>query len=515
MCSVGSLQEADQRSLLKKYRTEISMAIDDPFPLLYGLVDHDIIPEQLFKEALDYKKREGIHKAMHSVLSFLLEKEMQTIQEFWKNLFKEYNLERYPKLQPLYMSFPKAVTDVSGINLKRSRRTQSSSKQLLQLRAPPAKKKTQEEAGLMGSHVQATNPHNSGSVLKAKAVRKTEETEMPRVSMGNGIQAVATVQRAVTLSSELPVTRGSVEGIVIKQVFESGSSKKCIKVGGEFYSPSKFDEHPGRSKTKVTKDGIRAKETTSGSIVEIPRNDDECAVCKDGGELICCDGCPKAFHLNCLIPPLTEIPSGTWRCQSCKGVSCNTQLPSERAFHMAQNPGPDTRSSLDPTGSAVDISFFTSLTSKSLANITTTKSSQPAEMSTERPVNHLANLREKCGVCGHEGGLSRCSHCFQLYHAHCYFPMNSSADRLGLNRFENAGTFTSKADIMSFEYPFLFPYQITLPEHAMGKNNGTSEPIVNKEEFDSLIGETSIDGILQWALHNISRPLAETQGYFQ
>uniref|UniRef100_A0A8C4S905 Autoimmune regulator n=1 Tax=Erpetoichthys calabaricus TaxID=27687 RepID=A0A8C4S905_ERPCA len=334
---------ADQRSLLKKYRTEISMAIDDPFPLLYGLVDHDIIPEQLFKEALDYKKREGIHKAMHSVLSFLLEKEMQTIQEFWKNLFKEYNLERYPKLQPLYMSFPK---DVSGINLKRSRRTQSSSKQLLQLRAPPAKKKTQEEAGLMGTHAVAlfaSTNINLYLVLTA------------------GIQAVATVQRAVTLSSELPVTRGSVEGIVIKQVFESGSSKKCIKVGGEFYSPSKFDEHPGRSKTKVTKDGIRAKETTSGSIVEvsleenvlkhgkcyspqavadivlqIPRNDDECAVCKDGGELICCDGCPKAFHLNCLIPPLTEIPSGTWRCQSCKGVSCNTQLPSERAFHMAQ-----------------------------------------------------------------------------------------------------------------------------------------------------------------------------------
>uniref|UniRef100_A0A8C4S914 Autoimmune regulator n=1 Tax=Erpetoichthys calabaricus TaxID=27687 RepID=A0A8C4S914_ERPCA len=318
------------RSLLKKYRTEISMAIDDPFPLLYGLVDHDIIPEQLFKEALDYKKREGIHKAMHSVLSFLLEKEMQTIQEFWKNLFKEYNLERYPKLQPLYMSFPK---DVSGINLKRSRRTQSSSKQLLQLRAPPAKKKTQEEAGLMGTLFASTNI-NLYLVLTA------------------GIQAVATVQRAVTLSSELPVTRGSVEGIVIKQVFESGSSKKCIKVGGEFYSPSKFDEHPGRSKTKVTKDGIRAKETTSGSIVEVTccsippsagishtlqnRNDDECAVCKDGGELICCDGCPKAFHLNCLIPPLTEIPSGTWRCQSCKGVSCNTQLPSERAFHMAQ-----------------------------------------------------------------------------------------------------------------------------------------------------------------------------------
>lgn len=38
------------------------------------------------------------------------------------------------------------------------------------------------------------------------------------------------------------------------------------------------------------------------------KNEDECAVCRDGGELICCDGCPRAFHLTCLSPPLQEIP---------------------------------------------------------------------------------------------------------------------------------------------------------------------------------------------------------------
>ena len=46
-----------------------------------------------------------------------------------------------------------------------------------------------------------------------------------------------------------------------------------------------------------------------------------CRVCKDGGELLCCDTCPSAYHVHCLNPPMKMIPDGEWHCPRCS-VSC-------------------------------------------------------------------------------------------------------------------------------------------------------------------------------------------------
>ncbi|XP_045783781.1 chromodomain-helicase-DNA-binding protein Mi-2 homolog isoform X2 [Maniola jurtina] len=50
-------------------------------------------------------------------------------------------------------------------------------------------------------------------------------------------------------------------------------------------------------------------------------DDDEhqefCRICKDGGELLCCDSCPSAYHRFCLNPPLEEVPDGEWKCPRC------------------------------------------------------------------------------------------------------------------------------------------------------------------------------------------------------
>ncbi|XP_048119665.1 tripartite motif-containing protein 66 [Alosa alosa] len=49
-------------------------------------------------------------------------------------------------------------------------------------------------------------------------------------------------------------------------------------------------------------------------------NEDFCAVCLIGGELLCCDRCPKVYHLSCHVPSLLSFPNGDWVCSLCRDV---------------------------------------------------------------------------------------------------------------------------------------------------------------------------------------------------
>uniref|UniRef100_A0A3B5AXS6 Chromodomain helicase DNA binding protein 3 n=1 Tax=Stegastes partitus TaxID=144197 RepID=A0A3B5AXS6_9TELE len=71
------------------------------------------------------------------------------------------------------------------------------------------------------------------------------------------------------------------------------------------------------------KEGIQweAKDEDFEDFEEDKEEDDDhmefCRVCKDGGELLCCDTCTSSYHIHCLNPPLPEIPNGEWLCPRC------------------------------------------------------------------------------------------------------------------------------------------------------------------------------------------------------
>ncbi|XP_012254800.2 nucleosome-remodeling factor subunit NURF301 isoform X2 [Athalia rosae] len=46
--------------------------------------------------------------------------------------------------------------------------------------------------------------------------------------------------------------------------------------------------------------------------------DDHCRVCHRLGDLLCCETCPAVFHLECVEPPLVDVPTEDWQCSICK-----------------------------------------------------------------------------------------------------------------------------------------------------------------------------------------------------
>ncbi|XP_036244280.1 autoimmune regulator [Molothrus ater] len=503
----GPGSDGDLRRLLKLHRTEIAMAVDDVFPLLHGLADHDVVPDHIFKETLSRAEREGSHRAFHALLTWLLGRDTAALRDFWAVLFKDYNLERYSRLRPLRGAFPREVE----LGRQRRGRRLSPSPTAPAPHRPQGKRKAPEERDKARAAQPAPRHSASpGPLVKAKTVKKPEGTDTPRTSRASALQAVAaSVQRAVAVAGgEVPVSRGAIEGILIKHVLDPNSSKTGSRADKP-YTPTACEEPETRSRSHSLKppaqpklprlwqgvvpawhhshglgvspsassasqnpflshqqnrepqlhpqSQLQAATVYSQDPVPHQENEDECAACGDGGELICCDGCPRAFHLACLVPPLPHVPSGTWRCGSC------------------------------------------------VENVTEPGQLLEADLPVERPPEILGEAARDTQQGGVEGSVcSRCCAQIPTPH-HCPAP---SGDSRGLQLCMSCtGTLdTGGLGTTAAAGDHLLP-AAKAEDGALG-----SDPVLSREELDALLGESTWDGILQWAFQTMARPLAETQG---
>ncbi|NXN91944.1 AIRE regulator, partial [Rhinopomastus cyanomelas] len=290
--------DRDLRHLLKLHRTEIAMAVDDVFPLLHGLADHDVVPEHVFKETLSRTEQEGSHRAFHALLTWLLGRDAAVVRDFWAILFKDYNLERYARLRPLRSAFPR---DVELGRQRRGRHLSPSPTTPAAHRTPGKRKALEERDGTRGVQPSPRHTTSPGPLAKARTMRKPEGADAPRTPHA------------------------------------SGSSKTASKARDEPYTLAAHEELGARSRSRSLKPPARPKACDPLLTPWGQENEDECAACGDGGELICCDGCPRAFHLTCLVPPLPRVPSGTWWCGSCMA---STAEPDPQREENAAAEGP-------------------------------------------------------------------------------------------------------------------------------------------------------------------------------
>lgn len=91
---------------------------------------------------------------------------------------------------------------------------------------------------------------------------------------------------------------------------------------------------------------------SEGEMDEHPDSEGEhadyCHTCKDGGELLCCDFCPLAYHLKCLVPPMSSIPNDDWRCPRCEAEPLEGKIERIHTWRWREIP-------LEPEGQGVTL----------------------------------------------------------------------------------------------------------------------------------------------------------------
>ncbi|XP_037832933.1 E3 ubiquitin-protein ligase TRIM33 isoform X2 [Kryptolebias marmoratus] len=77
----------------------------------------------------------------------------------------------------------------------------------------------------------------------------------------------------------------------------------------------------GDSNSLLTNGNVDKSGEAAGGRKEDDPNEDWCAVCINGGNLLCCDRCPKVFHMKCHVPTIKIFPQGDFLCTFCRSTT--------------------------------------------------------------------------------------------------------------------------------------------------------------------------------------------------
>ncbi|XP_062839151.1 transcription intermediary factor 1-alpha isoform X2 [Anolis carolinensis] len=184
---------------------------------------------------------------------------------------------------------------------------------------PPVRSPSASSVGSRGSSGSSSRPSGADSTQKVPVVmlepiRIKQESGMPSENYDFPVVTVKqeTDEESQNRNSRYPRT------MLTSLLLNTSRSSAATVLRTE--APDSTGDQPSSGKA-----AWMGSAHVGDSRKEDDPNEDWCAVCQNGGELLCCDRCPKVFHLSCHVPTLRNFPSGEWICTFCRDL-CDPEV---------------------------------------------------------------------------------------------------------------------------------------------------------------------------------------------
>ncbi|CAG2104380.1 unnamed protein product, partial [Medioppia subpectinata] len=186
-----------------------------------------------------------------------------------------------------------------------------------------------------------------------------------------------------------------------------------------------------------TNRAILSRQTKTGKTP----NHEYCDSCREGGDLLCCDRCPNAFHLQCHDPPLDEedVPQGEWLCRKCKQLVKEVDESDDESGDEEAEEAMDESKDIQRPFSLL-VRAAQSLNPKqfqlpndmmpSIPLVGTSKRVNGGRNGNKRQIHEMENslvsfpvkLCNQCSKSCRKAPLIQCDYCTLLWHADCLDP---------------------------------------------------------------------------------------------
>ncbi|XP_025939653.1 transcription intermediary factor 1-alpha isoform X1 [Apteryx rowi] len=189
---------------------------------------------------------------------------------------------------------------------------------------PPIRSPSASSVGSRESSGSSSKPPGADSthripVVMLEPIRIKQESSAPNENFDFPIVIVKQETDEESRPQNMTFSRSILTSLLLDSNHNSTSDEAVLRTD----APDSTDDQPGilQESTSGGKTGWLGPSHTGEGRKEDDPNEDWCAVCQNGGELLCCEKCPKVFHLSCHVPTLMNFPSGEWICTFCRDLS--------------------------------------------------------------------------------------------------------------------------------------------------------------------------------------------------